>query len=173
MSVFNILPLIIELTFVLVIIFVLYPVIFFTITGVSIVLYITATVTITEWRAKYFKRLAQKDTEYSQKATDSLLNFETVKYFNAEEHEEGRFIKALQSYKRENILVARSLAVLNVIQSFVIAVGLVISLLVAYKKIIEPDEDRFNVGDFIMINTYILQLYAPLNFLGTMWRFIR
>ena len=81
-------------------------------------------------------------------------------------------MKALQNYKFESIRVARSLIALNVTQSFVIAAGLVTALLVAYSKIIDKD-DPLNVGDFVMINTYIMQMYAPLNFLGTFWRFIR
>ncbi len=92
---FNLLPIFIELIFVLIVILVLYPVAFFFICGGSVAIYITVTVVITEWRAKYFKSMAMKDSEYNQKATDSLLNFETVKYFNAEEHEEKRFITAL------------------------------------------------------------------------------
>ena len=88
-------PIVLELTLVLAIIAYLYPVGFFSITLTSVVLYIAITVGITEWRAKYFKSMAQKDTAYVQKATDSLLNFETVKYFNAEEHEEQRFMEAL------------------------------------------------------------------------------
>ncbi len=113
-ALFNILPLIIELLLVMTIILVLYPIVFFIVTAVSVVLYVLATVFLTEWRAKYFKASAGKDAEYSQKATDSLLNFETVKYFNAEKHEEDRFMKALSSYKQENIRVAKSLIVLNV-----------------------------------------------------------
>ena len=92
---FNLLPLILELTFILTIISVIYPIEFFSITLICVLLYVIFTVCITEWRAKFFKKLAQKDTEYVQKATDSLLNFETVKYFNAEDHEEERFLKAL------------------------------------------------------------------------------
>lgn len=137
------------------IIFILYPFVFFLVTLSSVVLYITATVTLTEWRAKYFKSLASKDAEYSQKATDSLLNFETVKYFNAEKHEEERFMKALSAYKAENIRVARSLVLLNITQSAIIAAGLMSALMIAYHKIIQPN-DPFKVGDFVMINTYIL-----------------
>ena len=84
MALFNILPLMLELTLVLIIIAVFYSYIFFLITATSVFLYVVVTICITEWRAKHFKRMAQKDTEYVQKATDSLLNFETVKYFNAE-----------------------------------------------------------------------------------------
>jgi ABC-type transport system involved in Fe-S cluster assembly fused permease/ATPase subunit len=107
-----------------------------------VIIYVSTTVVITEWRAKYFKLMATKDTEYVQKATDSLLNFETVKYFNAEEHEEKRFMKALTSYKFENIRVARSLIVLNLTQSFIVATGLVCGLLLSYYKINDPN-DKF------------------------------
>ena len=114
--------------------------------------------------------MAVKDTEYNQKATDSLLNFETVKYFNAEDHEEARFLKALNVYKRENIKVAYSLAVLNVVQALIIASGLCVTLLLAYYMITTAALD---IGDFVMLNTYMLQMYAPLAFLGTFYRFIR
>jgi ATP-binding cassette subfamily B protein len=114
MTLFNLLPLGLELIFVQIVIATLYPIVFFFITLASIVLYVGATVGITEWRAKHFKRMATKDTEYNQKATDSLLNFETVKYFNAEDHEEKRFMKALEEYKHENVIVARGLSLLNI-----------------------------------------------------------
>jgi ATP-binding cassette subfamily B protein len=152
---FNLTPIFIELIFVLIVILAIYPIAFFFICGCSVVVYVVTTGFLTEWRAKYFKKLALKDTEYNQKATDSLLNFETVKYFNAEDHEEARYLKALEEYKKENIIVAKSLVALNIAQSFIIAAGLVTALLVAYHKILDP-EDSFHVGDFVMINTYIL-----------------
>jgi len=167
---FNIVPIFLELFFVLMLLLSLYPYEFFVVTIVSVMLYILATVLITEWRAKFFKSMSLKDSEYVQKATDSLLNFETVKYFNAEEHEEQRFLKALMVYKRENIRVANSLVVLNITQAFVIACGLSASLLLAYYEI---TNGLLKIGDFVMINALILQMYAPLNFLGTFWRFIR
>ena len=99
MALFQIVPLIVELILVMAIIFALYPVVFFSVVFASVFVYVTLTIVLTEWRAKYFKSLAQKDTEYNQKATDALLNFETVKYFNAEKHEEDRFLKSLGEYK--------------------------------------------------------------------------
>ena len=114
MALFNLLPLVVELTLVMAVVISIYPFIFFVTTFISVVIYVGATVVITEWRAKYFKSMATKDTEYVQKATDALLNFETVKYFNAEEHEEQRFLKSLGDYKKENVIVARSLVVLNI-----------------------------------------------------------
>lgn len=98
----------------------------------AIFIYIGATYLLTEFRAKGFKAMATADHNYNQKATDSLLNFETVKYFNAEKHEEQRFEKALAAYKVQNINVARSLVGLNVAQSFIISVGLCATLSLAY-----------------------------------------
>lgn len=171
LALFNLFPIILEVFFVAIIVLIYYPVEFFFIVCLSVTLYIVATVVLTEWRAKYFKNMAMKDTEYVQKATDSLLNFETVKYFNAEQHEERRFLKALQEYKHENVIVAKSLVVLNVFQAFIISCGLLTALVVAYYQIISTG--KMAVADFVAINTYLLQLFAPLNFLGTFWRFIR
>jgi ABC-type transport system involved in Fe-S cluster assembly fused permease/ATPase subunit len=79
----------------------------------SIVVYVFATIRLADWRAPHFKLMAKKDTEYNQIATDALLNFETVKYFNAERHEENRFVKALGDYRKEKVRVAKSLVVIN------------------------------------------------------------
>jgi ATP-binding cassette subfamily B protein len=136
MALFSIVPLIVELILVMIIILSLYPVVFFCVVFTSVFVYVTLTIVLTEWRAKYFKSMAQKDTEYNQKATDSLLNFETVKYFNAEKHEEDRFLKALGEYKKENVTVAKSLVVLNITQGGVIALGLLTALMIAYSKIV-------------------------------------
>lgn len=147
-----------------------FPFWFALLTLVSVVAYLLDTILITEWRAKYFKMMTKKDNEYVQRATDALLNFETVKYFNAEGHEEDRYEKALGAYRTENVRVQRSLVVLSVSQSAIISIGLALNLLLANWQIVEGE---LNVGDFVLINTYILQLYAPLNFLGTFWRMIR
>jgi ABC-type transport system involved in Fe-S cluster assembly fused permease/ATPase subunit len=118
-----------------------------------IIVYITATFCITEWRAGKFKAAAEADRNYNQKATDSLLNFETVKYFNAEQHEEERFEVALQAFKAQNILVAKSLVSLNIAQAFVIALGLCLTLTLANYFI---ETDRLTVGGFVMFNSYNL-----------------
>ena len=99
-----------------------------------------------------------------------MLNFETVKYFNAEKHEEDRFSKALTVFKEKNIDVAKSLVALNVSQSVVICLGLGGTLCLAHYFLGEGD---LTVGGFVMFNSYNLQIYAPLSFLGTLWRFIR
>jgi len=99
-----------------------------------------------------------------------LLNFETVKYFNAEKHEEDRFSKALAIFKEKNIDVAKSLVALNVSQSLVICLGLGGTLCLAHYFLLE---EELSIGGFVMFNSYNLQIYAPLSFLGTLWRFIR
>ena len=114
--------------------------------------------------------MSKKDANYVQKATDSLLNFETVKYFNAEDHEQRRFSVSLHQYKKANVTVAKTLVTLNMSQAFVIAAGLTTTLMLAYYDI---TQGTMKIGDFIVFNTYILQVYIPLGFLGTFWRFIR
>ena len=111
-----------------------------------------------------------QDQEYNQKATDSLLNFETVKYFNAEDHERQRFNKALNLYRISNVRTQRGLVVLNVSQAFIVALGLLGNLMLANYMM---ETGTILLGDFIMINQYIMQLYAPLNFLGTYYRMIK
>ena len=167
---FSIVPLFLELLMVVLVIGFFFPYWFFILVVVSIAAYILDTFIVTEWRAKFFKKMNTADNNYVQKATDSLLNFETVKYFNAEKHEEQRYMKALQEYKVENIKVTKSLVVLGLSQNIVINFGLLLNLLLANYMIVSG---TLIIGDFVMLNTYILQIYAPLNFLGTMWRFIR
>ena len=99
-----------------------------------------------------------------------MLNFETVKYFNAEKHEEDRFEKALDNYKKKSIIVAQSLVSLNITQSLVISIGLGSTLYLANWFMME---DKLTVGGFVMFNSYNLQIYAPLGFLGTLWRWVR
>lgn len=108
---------------------------------------------LTEFRAKGFKSMALADHNYNQKATDSLLNFETVKYFNAEKHEEERFERALSAYKEQNIAVAKSLVGLNISQSFIIGLGLCGSLSLAYYFV---SQEKLTIGGFVMFNSYNL-----------------
>lgn len=113
----------------IVIVGILFPWYFFLIILVSIAAYIIDTFVVTEWRAKYFKTQNIKDQNYNQKATDALLNFETVKYFNAEQHEEERYMKALQDYKKENVKVSYSLVTLNLSQAAIIALCILANLM--------------------------------------------
>ena len=167
---FNIAPMIVEIIFIMVTIALLFPMKYFFLNFGCIALYLLSTVLVTEWRAKYFKIQSKKDAEYVQRATDSLLNFETVKYFNAENHEESRFLVSLKAYKVASVVVAKSLVTLNMSQSLVILFGLCGTLVLSYQDILDGN---MKVGDFIVFNTYILQIYVPLGFLGTFWRFIR
>jgi len=110
---FNIAPMIVEIIFIIGTIGYLFPQKYFWLNLGCIVIYLLATVIVTEWRAKYFKLQSKKDAEYVQKATDSLLNFETVKYFNAEDHEQRRFQVSLRAYKDASVTVAKTLVSLN------------------------------------------------------------
>ena len=98
------------------------------------------------------------------------MNFETVKYFNAEDHEQRRFQVSLRAYKDASVTVAKTLVSLNMSQAIVIACGLTATLLMSYNDIVAGN---MSIGDFVVFNTYILQIYVPLGFLGTFWRFIR
>lgn len=167
---FNFSPMMTELVLTLVVFGTLFSWEFVVLQLLAVVLYIYLTYRLTEWRASKFKKMAMADQSYNQKATDSLLNFETVKYFNAEAHEEQRFEKALNAYKRENIVVARSLVALNITQAFVIALSLGAILVLAYFFV---EEGRMTIGTFVMFQQYNLQIYTPLGFLGTLWRWIR
>lgn len=128
------------------------------------------TVVTTEWRSKYFKKMASQDAKNTQVATDSLLNFETVKYFNAEDHEQERFYKALWNYKMTSVTVAYSMVVLNMLQGAMTNIGLALTLFYVYSQI---TIDKFAVSDFVVMNMYIIQLYMQLYYLGSFWRFIR
>uniref|UniRef100_A0A8C8SHZ6 ATP-binding cassette sub-family B member 6 n=1 Tax=Pelusios castaneus TaxID=367368 RepID=A0A8C8SHZ6_9SAUR len=133
-------------------------------------LYLTLTITITEWRTKYRRDMNTRDNEAKARAVDSLLNFETVKYYNAESYEVNRFNDAILKYQVSEWKTNASLALLNQTQNLIIGLGLLAgSLLCAYFVA----EERFQVGDFVLFGTYIIQLYTPLNWFGTYYRMIQ
>jgi len=169
-SMFTMMPTFLEVAFTIGIIGYLYAQKFFWLNFGTILLYLIATLVCTEWRAKFFKKMSAQDAKYVQKATDSLLNFETVKYFNAEDHERDRFYTSLLAYKESNIVVAMSLVTLNCVQALCISAGLTLTLVLAYHDILTGE---LKVPDFVTFNVYILQIYFPLQFIGTFWRFIR
>ncbi|KAM3585387.1 uncharacterized protein V6R79_016624 [Siganus canaliculatus] len=137
---------------------------------VCMVLYLTLTIIITEWRTKYRRDMNQQDNNAKSKAVDSLLNFETVKYYNAESYEVGRFEDAILKYQVSEWKTQASLAFLNQTQNLIIGSGLLAgSLLCAYFV----TEGKFQVGDFVLFGTYIIQLYTPLNWFGTYYRMIQ
>ncbi|KAM9820598.1 ATP-binding cassette sub-family B member 6 [Neosynchiropus ocellatus] len=137
---------------------------------VCMTLYLTLTIIITEWRTKYRRDMNQQDNNAKTKAVDSLLNFETVKYYNAENYEVSRFEDAILKYQVSEWKTQASLAFLNQTQNLIIGSGLLAgSLLCAYFV----TEGKFQVGDFVLFGTYIIQLYTPLNWFGTYYRMIQ
>ncbi|MGE4011631.1 MAG: ABC transporter ATP-binding protein/permease, partial [Alphaproteobacteria bacterium] len=140
------------------------------VTFVTVVSYVIYSFAITEWRIKFRRTMNETDSEANTKAIDSLLNYETVKYFGNEEHEARRFESALKRYERAAVLSETSLSLLNVGQGFIIATGLV---LVMYMAGLGIANGTMSIGDFVLVNAYLLQLYIPLNFLGMVYREIK
>lgn len=137
---------------------------------VCMTLYLTLTIIITEWRTKYRRDMNTRDNEAKSRAVDSLLNFETVKYYNAEDYEVNRFNDAILKYQVSEWKVNATLAFLNQTQNLIIGLGLLAgSLLCAYFV----TENKFKVGDYVLFGTYIIQLYTPLNWFGTYYRMIQ
>ena len=167
---FNVLPTLVELALVSAVLWKLYSIEFAAVTLGTILCYIGFTIIVTEWRTKYRREMNERDTEASTKAIDSLLNYETVKYFGNEEHEARRFDQALRRYERAAVRSQVSLSALNVGQGGVIAVGLTAVMIMAGYGVAAG---RLTVGDFVLVNTYLVQLYLPLNFLGYVYRQIR
>jgi ATP-binding cassette subfamily B protein len=167
---FNILPTLLEIGLVTVVLWRLYDVRFALIALVTISFYIGFTLTVTEWRTKFRRTMNETDQEANAKAIDSLLNFETVKYFGNEAHEAHRFDQALQRYERASITSKVSLSLLNIGQGAVIAAGLTAIMLMAAQQVVDG---RMKVGDFVLVNAYLIQLYLPLNFLGFVYREIK
>ena len=167
---FNILPTLLEIVMVSVILWVLYDVWFALITLVTIVIYIAFTLIVTEWRMKYRREMNKRDDEANTKAIDSLINYETVKYFSNEAHESSRYDHALRGYEVAAVKSQESLSKLNIGQGAIIAVGLVLNMLLAANGV---KNGNMTVGDFVLVNSYLLQLYMPLNFLGFVYRQIK
>jgi len=138
--------------------------------GVTIAVYIWFTFKVTEWRVQIRKEMNDQDTDANQKAIDSLLNFETVKYFGAEAREAERYDRAMAGYEKAALKTSYSLAFLNFGQSFLITTGLVVVMVMAA---IGVQKGVLTVGDFVMVNAYMIQITMPLNFLGTVYREIR
>lgn len=167
---FNILPTLIEILMVTAILFFKYHWTFGAITFVTVTSYIAFTLILTEWRTKYRREMNDKDTEANSKAIDSLINYETVKYFGNEEHELGRYDQSLKKYEHAAVVSQQSLAILNFTQASIISVGLVVVMLLAGKGVVE---NKLTIGDFVLVNTFLIQLYLPLNFLGFVYREIK
>ena len=167
---FSIGPLVLELLMIAGILFFLFDVWYLAVIVMTIAVYVWFTFAVTEWRVKLRKVMNDQDTDANQKAIDSLLNFETVKYFGAESREARRYDRAMEQYEAAALKTAYSLAFLNFGQAFLITAGLVIVMVMAAVGVERGD---LNVGDFVMVNAYMIQITMPLNFLGTVYREIR
>ena len=167
---FNILPTLIEITMVTVILFVQFDWRFSAATAGTIVAYVLFTQIITDWRLQFRRTMNAKDSEANTKAIDSFLNFETVKYFNNEEHEYRRYDEALAGYEKAAVTSQTSLSLLNLGQGAIVAIGLILVMWMAAAGVISGDN---TIGDFVMVNTFLIQLYLPLNFLGVVYREIK
>lgn len=164
---FNILPTLMELCFVLGILFYYFDYRYPAITVITIITYISFTLSITEWRLKFRKKMNAKDSEANTKAIDSLLNFETVKYFTNADFEYQRYDKSLAGYESAAIESQRSLSFLNVGQASIIGCGTLSMMYIAAAGVMEG---KHSIGDFVLANTYMMQLFMPLNLLGFVYR---
>ena len=169
-AIFSILPTLLEMTLVGIIMVTKYDIWFAIITLGTLIVYIISTIVITEWRTKFRRAMNEMDSRASTKAIDSLLNYETVKYFGNEEFEVKRYDENLKRWETASVRSATSLSGLNITQSLLIASGLT---LLMYRASNGVAAGTLTLGDFVLINTLLIQLYIPLNFLGMIYREIK
>ncbi|MES2416060.1 MAG: ABC transporter ATP-binding protein/permease [Pseudomonadota bacterium] len=169
-SLYSIIPTLFEVALVLTILAVKFDIWFVWITAAALVIYIAFTVCVTEWRTRFRKEMNELDSTAHSHAIDSLLNYETVKYFNNEAFEAGRYDQSLQKYRRAAIKSQTTLSMLNTGQQLIIAVGLVLMLWRATQGVVDG---RMTLGDLVMVNAFMIQLYIPLGFLGVIYREIK
>ncbi|WP_047244011.1 ABCB family ABC transporter ATP-binding protein/permease [Chromobacterium subtsugae] len=169
-TVFNILPTLLEIGMVTAILFHRYAWEFAAVTLGTIGLYIAFTLLVTEWRTVYRRTMNDLDSKANSKAIDALLNYETVKYFNNEEYESKRYDRNLEAWEASAIKNQVSLSLLNAGQAAIIAIGVTLVMVLAARDVVAH---RMTVGDVVLVATFITQLYAPLNFLGFVYREIK
>jgi len=167
---FSIGPLVLELLLIGIVLWTMFDIWYLVVVAGVIAAYVAFTYKVTEWRVKLRKRMNDQDTDANQKAIDSLLNFETVKYFGAEAREAARYDRAMEGYEQAALATSYSLAFLNFGQSILITGGLVGVMVMAAMGV---QAGTLTVGDFVMVNAYMIQITMPLNFLGTVYREIR
>jgi ATP-binding cassette subfamily B protein len=170
LAVFNILPTLIEVAMVTAILWRLFDWRYAALTFAAVASYIGFTLAFTNWRVKFRRVMNENDSDAQTKAVDSLLNYETVKYFGNEAHEARRYDEALARYERAAIKGQVTLNLLNIGQAFIVAGGLALVMLMAADGV---KAGEFSVGRFVLVNTYLMQLYQPLNFLGFVYREIK
>ena len=167
---FNILPTILEIGFVAIILLVKYDPWFCVVTLATLVVYIAFTLVVTEWRMIFRRNMNEMDSKANTRAIDSLLNYETVKYFGNEGFEARRYDETLQSWEKAAVRNQTSLSLLNTGQGAVIAVGVTILMLMAGQGVVRG---TMSIGDLVLVNAFLIQLYMPLHFLGFVYREIR
>ncbi len=167
---FEVLPLFVEVVFVSVIMWYMFGGFYAAVTFFTVAIYVYFTVLVTEWRIRFRREMNTADEAAATQAVDSLLNYETVKYFNAEEVEAERYDQAMANYEAMAVRSHTSLSVVNIGQGTIIALGLMAVMAMAGADI---QKGNLTVGDFVAVNTYLLQLYLPLNFLGWVYRELR
>jgi len=167
---FNVVPTLFEILLVCGILWRLFDWTFAAVTLVTILLYIAFTFSITDWRVRFRREMNERNSEANTKAVDGMLNFETVKYFANEEHEARRYDAALQAYERAAVRSETTLTLLNLGQGTIMATGLVALMTLAARGVAATE---MTVGDFVLVNAYLIQLYTPLNFLGMVYRNIK
>ena len=167
---FNILPTLFEILLVGIVMWGLYDWRFSAVTLVAIAGYIVFSISLSEWRIKFVRSMNDADTDANSKAIDSLLNYETVKYFNAEQREAERYDKSMARYERNSVASYTSLAVLNAGQAVIFTVGLTVVMWMCVAGI---RSGRNTIGDFVLINAMMIQLYQPLNFMGMLYREVK
>jgi ATP-binding cassette subfamily B protein len=169
-TLFNILPTLLEIGLVAIILLSKYEAKFALITFITLVIYIAFTLFITEWRMGVRRTMNDLDSKANTKAIDSLLNYETVKYFGNEQYEANRYDRSMERWETAAVKNQTSLAWLNAGQSTIIAIGITILMMMASNEVVEG---RMTVGDLVLINAFLIQLYMPLHFLGFVYREIR
>ena len=167
---FEIVPTLVELITVGIVLWVTFGFIYAAVTVTTVLVYVLYTIKVTEWRIAIRRKMNLADENASTKAIDSLLNYETVKYFNAEQLEADRFDAAMKVYEDSAVKARSSLSIVNIGQGGIIALGLFIVMGMAGEDIAKGN---MSIGDFVVVNTFLLQLYLPLNFLGFVYREIR
>src|SRR6185369_2309544 len=169
-TLFNILPTLVEITLVLGYLVTHYDIWFSVITFSALVIYITFTILVTNWRTHFRRTMNDLDSKANTKAIDSLLNYETVKYFGNEDYEANRYDEGLQRYEKAAVKSQTSLSLLNTGQSAIIAIAVTLILWRATQGVIDG---KMSLGDLVLVNAFMIQLYIPLNFLGVIYREIK
>jgi ATP-binding cassette, subfamily B, heavy metal transporter len=169
-TVYTILPTLIEIVMVTAILVISYDWGFAAITVGTLLAYVAFTFAVTEWRTRFYRAAVEADTHANERAVDSLLNYETVKYFGNERHEERRYDENLVRLENARVRSMKSLAVLNTGQSAIIALGVTVMMWRAADGVVDG---RMSIGDLVLVNAYLLQLAIPLNFLGMVYREVK